>query len=348
MEHGRSGRPGLARGLAVALAAWLAGCGAPSQPAPVFMKYGAPASGAFPAAPPPAVTVAGYRRVTVRRGQSLRTFARAHHVTPRAIIEANHLQRPYQLEAGTVLLVPERRRASARPRTIPLDRPIETGRPLLPPIAPPSGPVPAAESSPAAGPAPVEAVPLQPKLAPADPGPQTPPAAGEPAIESRPSSGAASDAAPPRRDGESRAEPVPHGGVLLWPVRGHVLASYGTESNGSRNDGINIAAPRGSPVRAVEAGTVAYAGNELRGYGNLVLLKHPDGLISAYAHCDEMLVKRGDKVVRGQVIARVGSSGSVSEPQLHFEIRRGNHPLDPREFLLPLPSAGINAATAEG
>jgi murein DD-endopeptidase MepM/ murein hydrolase activator NlpD len=92
-------------------------------------------------------------------------------------------------------------------------------------------------------------------------------------------------------------------------------------------------------VEATEAGTVAYTGNELRGYGNLILVKHPNGWISAYAHCDQMLVQRGQKVARGQVIARVGSTGNVSEPQLHFELRRGNRPVDPREFLAPLPTA---------
>ena len=90
----------------------------------------------------------------------------------------------------------------------------------------------------------------------------------------------------------------------------------------------------------VTAGTVAYAGNELRGYGNLVLIKHADGWISAYAHCDELLVKKGDQVYRGKAIAKVGATGSnVSEPQLHFELRRGNRPVDPRQFLAAAPVA---------
>ena len=92
-------------------------------------------------------------------------------------------------------------------------------------------------------------------------------------------------------------------------------------------------------MQAADAGVVAYTGNELRGYGNLILVKHANGWISAYAHCDLMLVKRGEKVTRGQVIARVGSTGNVSEPQLHFELRRGNHAVDPREVLAPLPTA---------
>jgi murein DD-endopeptidase MepM/ murein hydrolase activator NlpD len=128
-------------------------------------------------------------------------------------------------------------------------------------------------------------------------------------------------------------------GRFPWPVNGRVLATFGNAPGGGHNDGINIAAPRGTPVRAIEAGTVAYAGNEVKGYGNLLLIKHPDGWISAYAHLDEMLVKVGDSVSGGQVIAKVGNSGGVSEPQLHFELRRGKKPVDPREFLAPSPSA---------
>ena len=102
--------------------------------------------------------------------------------------------------------------------------------------------------------------------------------------------------------------------------------------------------PRGAPVQAADAGTVAYAGNELRGYGNLILIKHSNGWISAYAHCDLILVKTGQKVARGQVIARVGSTGNVSAPQLHFELRRGKQPVDPRDYLTPLPRAATDEA----
>src|SRR5207244_4973649 len=127
-------------------------------------------------------------------------------------------------------------------------------------------------------------------------------------------------------------------GAFLWPVRGHVLATYGSRSDGTHNDGINIAAPRGAAVQAADAGVVAYTGNELRGYGNLVLVKHASGWISAYAHSDSILVKRGDPVSRGQAIAKVGTTGGVSEPQLHFELRRGKQPVDPRWLLAPAPS----------
>jgi murein DD-endopeptidase MepM/ murein hydrolase activator NlpD len=142
--------------------------------------------------------------------------------------------------------------------------------------------------------------------------------------------------------------PVSDGSKFLWPVRGHIVAGYGTGRDGTHNDGINIAAPRGAAIEAADGGVVAYAGNELRGYGNLILVKHPNGWISAYAHCDAILVKRGDKVARGQTIARVGSTGNVAEPQLHFELRRGNHAVDPRDFLAPLPTAGSERGSPPG
>lgn len=124
------------------------------------------------------------------------------------------------------------------------------------------------------------------------------------------------------------------------PVRGRVISGYGPKPGGLHNDGINIAAARGSAVRAAENGVVVYAGNELRGYGNLLLVRHADGWMTAYAHNDTLRVGRGDKVAKGQVIATVGSSGNVAEPQLHFEIRRGSQAVDP----MPLLGSGTGGA----
>jgi murein DD-endopeptidase MepM/ murein hydrolase activator NlpD len=118
-----------------------------------------------------------------------------------------------------------------------------------------------------------------------------------------------------------------------WPANGRVIAGYGPSTNGQQNDGINIAVPENTPVKAAEDGVVAYAGNELKGYGNLVLVRHPNGYVTAYAHAKELVVKRGDQVKRGQVIARSGQTGNVNAPQLHFEIRKGASPLDPMRFL---------------
>jgi murein DD-endopeptidase MepM/ murein hydrolase activator NlpD len=121
--------------------------------------------------------------------------------------------------------------------------------------------------------------------------------------------------------------------TFRWPVRGKVITSYGAKTNGKANDGINLAVPEGTPVKAAEDGVVAYAGNELKGYGNLVLVRHSNGYVTAYAHASELLVKRGDSIKRGQVIAKSGQSGEVASPQLHFEIRKGSSPVDPLQFL---------------
>ena len=128
-------------------------------------------------------------------------------------------------------------------------------------------------------------------------------------------------------------------GRFIWPVSGRIVSGYGPKGEGLHNDGINIAAPRGSPVRAAGAGIVAYAGNELRGFGNLLLIRHAGGWVTAYAHNQELLVKRGDKVRQGQAIARIGSTGRVIEPQLHFEIRRGRRAIDPARQLAAAPAS---------
>ena len=121
--------------------------------------------------------------------------------------------------------------------------------------------------------------------------------------------------------------------TFRWPVRGKVITGYGAKTNGKANDGINLAVPEGTPVKAAEDGVVAYSGNELKGYGNLVLVRHSNGYVTAYAHASELLVKRGDTIKRGQIIAKSGQSGEVGSPQLHFEIRKGSSPVDPLQFL---------------
>jgi len=121
--------------------------------------------------------------------------------------------------------------------------------------------------------------------------------------------------------------------TFRWPARGRVITAFGPKTNGQQNDGINLAVPEGTPVKAAEDGVVAYSGNELKGYGNLVLVRHPNGYVTAYAHASELMVRRGDTVKRGQTIAKAGQTGSVSSPQLHFEIRKGAAPVDPMPFL---------------
>jgi len=123
---------------------------------------------------------------------------------------------------------------------------------------------------------------------------------------------------------------VSSAGDFRWPARGRVIAGFG--ANGG-NEGINIAVPEGTPVKAAEAGTVTYAGSEVKGYGNLILVRHDNGFVSAYAHNGSLNVKRGEQVKRGQVIATSGQTGNVTSPQLHFEIRKGATPVDPMKHL---------------
>jgi murein DD-endopeptidase MepM/ murein hydrolase activator NlpD len=129
------------------------------------------------------------------------------------------------------------------------------------------------------------------------------------------------------------AEPAGNLPGFRWPVRGRVIGAFGPKPNGVQNDGINLAVPEGTPIKAAEDGVVAYAGNELKGYGNLVLVRHSNGFVTAYAHASDILVKRGEPVKRGQVIAHAGQTGNVTSPQLHFEIRKGATPVDPAQYL---------------
>jgi murein DD-endopeptidase MepM/ murein hydrolase activator NlpD len=122
------------------------------------------------------------------------------------------------------------------------------------------------------------------------------------------------------------------GSEFRWPARGRIISGFGNKG-GQSNDGISIAVPEGTPVKAAEGGVVGYAGNELKGYGNLVLIRHDNGFVTVYAHNGELKVKRGESVKRGQVIATSGQTGNVSSPQLKFEIRKGQTPVDPLEYL---------------
>ena len=120
-------------------------------------------------------------------------------------------------------------------------------------------------------------------------------------------------------------------------MKGPILKGYGPGDDGLRNDGLNIGADAGVDVRAAASGEVVYAGNELSGFGNLLLIRHADGWVSAYANAQKLLVKEGDSVIQGQVIARAGATGSAVSPQVHFELRRGRNPVDPAQYL---PSLG--------
>jgi len=126
---------------------------------------------------------------------------------------------------------------------------------------------------------------------------------------------------------------------FVWPMRGRVISEFGSSLSGERNDGVNIAASPDEPIHAAADGTVSYSGNDLKSYGNLVLIRHGGNYVTAYAHADRVIVNRGEHVVKGQIIGYAGQTGDVNSPQLHFEIRNGTTPVNPRGMLGPLQVA---------
>lgn len=279
----------------------------------------------------------------VARGETLYGIARRHAVATNEIVRLNSMGPPYTIRPGQVLYLPARietaapLQVAARPAKIDVD-------PVATPIKELAKPVPepvAAKPRPAEKPQPKEP-PAVAKPAPVDsvisPRPPKRPSRTQVAARSvdQPAPPKAKTAKAPNRPLGRGAIPKPpprSGNKFLWPVRGRVVSGFGPKEKGLHNDGINIAAPRGTPVKAAENGVVAYSGSELRGFGNLVLIRHADGYMTAYGHTGELLVERGQTVRRGQTIAKVGSSGSVSSPQLHFEIRRKKQALNPRRYL---------------
>lgn len=129
--------------------------------------------------------------------------------------------------------------------------------------------------------------------------------------------------------GDSDAESENKDYNFIWPLQGKTIQSFHVQGN----DGINLSTPEGTPVVAAHDGQVAYAGEELAGYGKLILIRHYNGFVSAYAHNSELLVKKGDRVSQDSIIAKSGHTGNVESPQLHFELRRGTSPVDPTKII---------------
>ena len=303
----------------------------------------------------------------VRGGDTIYSVARSYGVEASTLVATNHLQSPYTIFSGTVLVLPPQAASSggysASIVATPLPPPSQTAaQPTMPPASvarpsPPSGSRPPTQPSSTSSVG-ITATPLAapPAAAPPTPSPgpstspapmaaaaQPPPVSPAPPVASPPAPAAAVSPplAPPADQTASLSLPPPRSGrSFLWPVAGKVVGRFGPTTGGTQNDGINISAAEGTPVLAADAGMVAYAGNELRGYGNLILIKHADGWMTAYAHNSKLLVARGQKVQRGQVIARVGATGAVTEPQLHFEVRRGSRALDPMDYLGPQAVSG--------
>jgi len=249
--------------------------------------------------PAPARPLAAQGQVhTVAPGETMFSIGRRYNVSPLAIAQANRLQPHHKLRMGEQLTIPGVSRTAQAQRPAPVAAPAPAAQPVA--AMAPSQRVAEAHSQ------------QMPTARVITPTPSPIEQAKEDKEEQTASAG---------------------GGGFRWPVRGRIIAGFGPKPTGQQNDGINIAVPEGTPVKASEDGVVAYSGNELKGYGNLVLVRHASGHVTAYAHASELLVKRGDSVKRGQVIAKSGQTGNVSSPQLHFEIRKGATPVDPMQFL---------------
>ncbi|WP_162305806.1 peptidoglycan DD-metalloendopeptidase family protein [Oleisolibacter albus] len=162
--------------------------------------------------------------------------------------------------------------------------------------------------------------------------PSRPAPADSPQAEPPPQVAAAPSTTPPAAPVQAAPKPPPGKG-FIWPVQGPILSDYGPKPGGLRNDGINIGAALGTPVMAAESGTVVFAGNQVKSFGNLILIRHADGWVTVYGYLDQMSVTEGQKVTRGQTIGTVGQTGNVVAPQLHFSIRKGEQPVDPKQKL---------------
>ena len=293
----------------------------------------ATSSSAPPKAQAQAQSVTG-GTVTVGPGETLFAISRRPGVELRDIVVANDLEPPYALRSGQKLTIPAARYHIVRPsetgysisraygtdlttlaRLNNLEKPyaVQVGQRLR--------------------------LPASPTLTNGDK-PRT-----NTASASRPSTAKAQTAtqntttasASPRPAAKAPSAPAVVARTFSWPLTGRILSRFGPKQGGLHNDGVNIAATQGATVRAAAPGVVAYASDGLKGFGWLILIKHDDNWVTAYAHNEALLVKRGDTVRAGEPIARAGRSGSVDRPQLHFEIRNGRRAVDPLKHLPPNP-----------
>ena len=280
----------------------------------------------------------------VQKGDTLYGIAARQGVSISALIQMNNLRPPYTLQIGQALVLPTGVDAPPAVASAPQDASFPAG-PQPKPFVPEGATAVQTEAGGTVSPQPGGGIaagalpPLQgtPEPAPAPSASGTP---GEPVeivpTPPTPPTQTAQIEHPPAPKPAPAGDPLPAlkpDSPFIWPVDGKVVSKFGPAKDNQRNDGINIAAPVGAPVKASAPGVVAYAGNELRGFGNMVLLRHADGWVTAYAHNSSLLVQKGDKVGQGQTIARVGSSGNVDTPQLHFELRKGTKAVDPLKVL---------------
>jgi murein DD-endopeptidase MepM/ murein hydrolase activator NlpD len=275
------------------------------------------------------------RRHVVERGDTVYGISRAYGVDMSELTRLNDIQPPYEIAPGQVLVIPGRGQEAATQTARQTD-----GAPENTDGGGSAGDGSGSGDTGDSDAAQVASLPSAPAGTPTPPraparktaSESRTPAETNQRTQTNQRQASAKPAAAPQP--KSIPQPPPRAeSRFLWPVQGKVLSSFGPMEGGLHNDGINIAAPEGTPVKAAENGVVAYVGNELRGFGNLLLIKHADGWVTAYAHTQEILVRHGQQVKRGQIVARVGATGSVSQPQLHFEVRQGSKAKDPAQLL---------------
>jgi len=235
-------------------------------------------------------------RHTLQSGESLHAIARRHKVSVDELKRVNGITDPSKVWAGKVLAVPGRAGATA------------------------------SVAAPAPTATPPRVVQVTPRVVAAPPPEPETPAEPPQRTAARTTGGVGGTM--------TDAAPVPAAAKFRWPARGRVIVGFGADQpDGKKSEGINLAVPLGTDIQAAEGGRVHYAGDGLKGYGNLILIRHANGWVSAYAHADQMLVKAGDEVQRGQVIGKAGKTGPVAQPQLRFELRKGSQPVDPLPHL---------------
>jgi murein DD-endopeptidase MepM/ murein hydrolase activator NlpD len=286
-------------------------------------------------------TAVGGTPIVVAQGETLDTLSTRYGVPAAALLKANGLSSASQVTAGARIIVPV---YSANSHAVASAQPPKSSKKHAEDVAD-AGPskaakakekekdkaVAKAEKPGGKAPSPASKDTQGAAIAYAEP---TKPAPGKkPAIDSTPTGNVepgATETKVPLTGAQADAAGVEP--EFRWPARGRIIQGF----KAGGNDGINISVPAGTSVRAAESGVVVYAGDGLKGYGNLVLIKHPNGFVTAYGNNAELEVKRGDQVKRGQVIAKSGDTGNVNSPQLHFELRKGSTPVDPTNYLAGL------------
>jgi murein DD-endopeptidase MepM/ murein hydrolase activator NlpD len=264
--------------------------------------------------PAPALAAPQAGTHVIAPGETIYSLARHYKLTPMAIAKANNVGLDHHVKVGDRIVIPGGKGVAAIAPAAPAPRPAQQA------VQPPAQPglraaAPKGENVAATKPLPAPVAPQRmAQVQPAVSANVVTPAA-DPVADEKPTGTASSTAS------------------FRWPVRGRVIQAFGPKASGGQNDGINVSVPEGTPIKAAEDGVVAYAGSELKGYGNLVLLRHANGFVTAYAHASELNVKKGETVKRGQVIGKAGSTGNVTGPQLHFEVRKGATPVDPAQYL---------------